>query len=113
MLRQSVFIGLIYSILETDDPSGQTLGKEKIVCLIIHLCILVLSVYTIHLCILRQNDRSYLPKKSYIIFKYIQNFPELEIAAPVPCIPWIPEPSRRFNLLFTVEGSGIQGMPCM
>jgi hypothetical protein len=22
---------------------------------------------------------------------------------------WIPEPSRRFNLLFTVEGSGIQG----
>jgi hypothetical protein len=22
--------------------------------------------------------------------------------------PWIPEPSRRFNLLFTVEGSGIQ-----
>ena len=31
-------------------------------------------------------------------------------------IPWIPEPStvnnkltRRFNLLFTVEGSGIQG----
>jgi hypothetical protein len=24
-------------------------------------------------------------------------------------LPWIPEPSRRFNLLFTVEGSGIQG----
>jgi hypothetical protein len=24
-------------------------------------------------------------------------------------VPWIPEPSRRFNLLFTVEGSGIQG----
>jgi hypothetical protein len=25
-------------------------------------------------------------------------------------LPWIPEPSRRFNLLFTVEGSGIQGI---
>jgi hypothetical protein len=25
-------------------------------------------------------------------------------------VPWIPEPSRRFNLLFTVEGSGIQGI---
>jgi hypothetical protein len=25
-------------------------------------------------------------------------------------VPWIPEPSRHFNLLFTVEGSGIQGM---
>jgi hypothetical protein len=24
-------------------------------------------------------------------------------------LPWIPEPSRRFNLLFTVEGSGVQG----
>jgi hypothetical protein len=24
-------------------------------------------------------------------------------------VPWIPEPSRRCNLLFTVEGSGIQG----
>jgi hypothetical protein len=24
-------------------------------------------------------------------------------------VPWISEPSRRFNLLFTVEGSGIQG----
>jgi hypothetical protein len=24
-------------------------------------------------------------------------------------LPWIPEPSRHFNLLFTVEGSGIQG----
>jgi hypothetical protein len=28
-------------------------------------------------------------------------------------IPWIPEPSRHFNLLFTVEGSGIQGMPAI
>ena len=25
-------------------------------------------------------------------------------------LPVEPEPSRRFNLLFTVEGSGIQGM---
>jgi hypothetical protein len=24
-------------------------------------------------------------------------------------LPWIPEPSRRFNLLFNTEGSGIQG----
>jgi hypothetical protein len=24
-------------------------------------------------------------------------------------LPWIPEPSRRFNLLFTAEGTGIQG----
>jgi hypothetical protein len=28
-------------------------------------------------------------------------------------LPVEPEPSRRFNLLFTVEGSGIQGMSLM
>jgi hypothetical protein len=29
------------------------------------------------------------------------------------CVPWIPEPSRHFNVLFTVEGSEIQGTTCV
>jgi hypothetical protein len=41
------------------------------------------------------------------VYEYLEELDEMNWSARG--IPWIPEPSRRFNLLFTVEGSGIQG----